>query len=213
MAKREIKRDDVIEKFRPAVALLEEIVAHARGMTTTKRIAETHPEIEFEAGRKRLAGQLRWWLLAEELAKRIETIPDFTVLSTEAQINGAQFIFGFPGGVFTVKRDPHDESDPDDGRYLQEAFEGLLASVELADGIDAEEPIKVYLAVTAKNARLKVVHASLEGVMVIPLEDLAAPVEPIRREPAPAQPRARATSARKPAAEREDVRPAETPSS
>lgn len=199
MLKREITRDEVIEKFRPALRVFEEAVVHARKMTTMKRIADLHPEIEFEAGRKRMAGQLRWWLLAEALNRRIATIPGFSVLSTEAQINGGQFVFGCPGGVFTVKRDPHDESDPDDGRYLQEAFDGLREGLELADGIDAEAPIKVYLAVTLTDARLKVCHPTLECVMTIPLADLVAPVEAMRPrsqgDPSPA--RARAKSARR----------------
>jgi len=218
MVKREIKRDEVIEKFRPARNVLEEAVVHARKMTTVKRIAEAHPEIELDAGRKRIAGQLRWWLLAEALAKQIGTISGFTVLSTEGQINGGQFVFGFPGGVFTVKRDPHDESDPDDGRYLQEAFDGLRERIELADGIDAEAPIKVYLAVTSTDARLKVCHPTLEDVMTIPLEDLAAPVEPMRSRGTadPTRPRARATSTRRSAAKPGGTEPgdvADTPSS
>ncbi len=40
MVKREIKRDEVIEKFRPARNVLEEAVIHVRKMPTVKRIAE-----------------------------------------------------------------------------------------------------------------------------------------------------------------------------
>lgn len=209
MAKRVITRDEVIAAFAPLHGVLERVIAHARAQTTLERFAKLHPEIEREAGVKRLCGQARWMLVADGLAASIGSIDGFAVRSSEAQHNSGQYLFEVPGGLLTVRQEPHDDSDPDDGKYFQQALTEILEQAELAPGINADEPIAVYLSVTADTALLKVCHSTIDGVMKIPVDDLQAPPQPL---PAPSdRPRARARSTRKdrrPGGARDDASPA-----
>lgn len=195
MAKRVITREEVIESFQPLHTLLTSTIAHAREHTTLARFEKLHPEITREAARQRLCGQARWILIADGLARDLGAIEGFEVLSSEAQHNSGQYVFAFPGGIFTVRREPHDREDPEDGKYIQEALVELLAEAELAKGVQADEPIVVYLSVSASTAVLKVQHATLLEPMKIAVSDLApAPVQipaPVERQ------RGRARSSRK----------------
>jgi hypothetical protein len=195
MSGQELTREEMIETFAPARAVLQVAIDHARAMTTLERFAKLHPEIQREAGLKRLSGQARWMLIADGLVSTISSVDGFGVLSTEAQHNSGQYVFACPGGAFTVKREPHDETDPDDGRYIQEALPGIREQAPLAAGIDSVAPIIAYLAVTRKSAVLKICHATLLEPMKIPVDDLI-PL-PISQPSSADRPRARARSARK----------------
>lgn len=193
MASRVITRDEVIAAFAPLRDLLHGIIDHAREQTTLERFAKIHPEIQREAGLKRLAGQARWILVADGLAATISSVAGFGVSSTEAQHNSGQYIFGFPGGIFTVRREPHDEHDPDDGKYLQEALVELLQQAELAPEVDADAPIVVYLSVTQATAVLKVCHPTLSEIMKIAVGDLTPVAQPLPADAKPRRARARST--------------------
>jgi hypothetical protein len=132
MATRLIARNEVIAAFEPLYGVLQTIIADARQKTTLERFANLHPEIEREASLKRLAGQARWMLIAEGLAARIPSIEGFSVRTSDAQHNSGQYVFAFPGGIFTVRREPHDDTDPDDGRYIQQVLTEILEQAELA---------------------------------------------------------------------------------
>jgi len=212
--KRVVKQAEVIEAFRPANKLLDDAVDSARRLTTLERYKQLHPEIGREAGLKRLAGQARWLLIADGIAASIGSLAGFGVLSTEQQHNSGQYVFEFPGGIFTVRREPHDETDADDGKYFNEAFDGILEQAELADGIDGDAPLRVYLSVSQKAAVLKVCHPTLNGdVLKVPLTDLHVPAEPMPGlSPKPARSRARssrvpARNADLPAADSSDPKP------
>lgn len=172
MARRVITRDEMIETFAPARAVLQAAIDHARAKTTLERFAELHPELEREAGLKRLSGQGRWLLLADTLVGTIGTVEGFSVLSTDAQHNSGQYVFGCPGGALTVKQEPHDDSDPDDGRYIQEVLLEIQEQADLAEGVDPDEAILAYLSVTPTRAMLKIQHSTLSEVMKIPIDDL-----------------------------------------
>ena len=94
-------------------------------------------------------------------------------MSTDHQHNGGQYVFRFPGGVFTVKQAPH--QDADEGAYLQERLEEILAAAPLAEGIDGTADMRVYLSVPARReARLIVTHTTLSEPMTITLSEIAA---------------------------------------
>ena len=197
-AARLITREEMITAFRPLHAVLESEIAEARKVTTLKVIAARHPEITRQAHLQRIAGGNRWMLIADGLVRSVGPIDGFSVLSDNAQHNQGQYVFGFPGGVFTVKREPHDKTDPADGRYIAMTLEGILDQAELAPGLDPADPITVYLSVTDRSARLKVTHSTLSDPMTIPLADLAEPAEPIAAPAQQDRPRARARSTRVP---------------
>ena len=195
MAKRVITRDEVIGAFAPLHGLLDRVIAHTRAQTTLERFAKLHPEIEREAGIKRLSGQARWMLVADGLVASIGSIDGFAVHSSEAQHNSGQYLFEVPGGLLTVRQEPHDDSDPDDGKYVQQALTEILEQAELAPGMDADKPLVVYLSVTATTAMLKVCHDTLDGIMKIAIDDLRAHPQALPT-PGPDRPRARARSTR-----------------
>jgi hypothetical protein len=195
---RVISREEIINAFRPLRETLETEIAAARALATLKAIAAKHPDVTRESHLQRIAGQVRWMLLADALVARVGLVDGFSVLSTDAQHNQGQYVFAFPGGIFTVKREPHDDSDPDDGRYLVMTLEGVLEQAGLAGNIDPADPIRVYLSVTERRAMLKVSHSTLSEGMKIELADLAEPIEPIVPSPAADRPRARARSTRVP---------------
>lgn len=194
MPARHITRDEVIEAFMPVHDLLTATIRYAREQTTAERYKNLHPEIAREAGRSRLSGQARWQLLADGLVSGLPAVDGFGVRSSEAQHNSGQFVFSFPGGIFTVRREPHDRADPEDGRYIQEAFAEILEQAVLSDGVDADAPIVAYLSVAATTAVLKVCHPTLTEVMKIAVSDLQPTPQSI---PSPLKPRrARARSTR-----------------
>lgn len=188
-----ITRERMIGAFAPAHSILQGAIDNARELTTLERFRELHPEVPRESGLMRLMGQTRWLVVAEDLVAGVPTVDGFGVLSSEAQHNSGQYVFSCPHGAFTVKREPHDEDDPADGRYIQEALD-LLEDTQLAEGIDAGAPIKAYLSVTARAAVLKICHPTLSNVMKIPVADLMAPAA--AGPQAADRPRARARSTR-----------------
>lgn len=212
MGNRVVTREEVIEAFRPLRPVLEAAVVRARKLTTLKRYAELHPEHEREAGLKRLAGQARWMLIADRLATEILGFKGFRVRTNDEQHNQGQYLFECPGGLWTVKQDPHDATDPEDGKYVQEELEGIRKQAGLAPDVNGDDPLMIYFSVTLTTAQLKVVHPTLEQPLKIPLADLVEPAEPLKtRTPATQSPRARARSRRvtrtedKPAADGDEL--------
>jgi hypothetical protein len=131
------------------------------------------------------------------LATAILGVKGFGVRTSDEQHNQGQYLFECPGGLWTVKQDPHDATDPEDGKYVQEELEGIRKQAGLAPGINGEDPLMIYLSVTQTTAQLKVVHPTLEQPLKIPLADLVEPAEPLKtRTPATPSPRARARSTR-----------------
>lgn len=212
MASRVVTREEMIEVFRPLRQVLETAVVWARELTTLERYAQLHPEHEREAGLKRLAGQARWMLIADRLATEILKVVGFGVRTSAEQHNQGQYLFECPGGLWTVKQEPHDATDPEDGKYVQEELEGIRKQAGLAPGINGDDPLMIYFSVTRTTAQLKVVHPTLEEPLKIPLADLVEPAAELNtRTPATPSPRARARSTRvartadKPAADGDDL--------
>ena len=176
--RRVVRREEVIAQFRPVAALLREVVAEARAAATIELVQAAHPALRRPAHQRRIGGCLRWMLVAEGLVARRTTLPaGFAVQSTEEQHNGGQYVFRFPGGVFTIRHQPH--QGPDQGMYLQESLD-LMAEADLADHIDGDADLKVFLDVpTAGDPRLKVTHPTLATPLVISLGELERPQAPV----------------------------------
>jgi hypothetical protein len=182
-----ISREAIIAVFKPVVPLLDEVIADAQSKSTPELMRTALPTVRRESHVRRLVGTVRWMIMADGLVACAERMPPgFGVLSTEAQHNGGQYVFLCPGGVFTVKKQPHDGNE---GVYLQEQLNLVLEQAPLAQGINASAGIKVFLSAAWKRKpRLIVEHPTLTESMVILLDEVRSFV-PARV--APAQPRTR----------------------
>ena len=167
-----IERDDVKARFRPVMPLLNDVISRARAATAYDVTCEAHPEVSRAAHLRRFAGSKRWVMVADELVRRAAELPDgFHVQSTEEDHNAGKYVFSFPGGVFTVRREPHQAEN--EGQYLQLSLARVREDTPLADGIDAFADLVVYVRVPAQKApRLIVTHPTLDRTMVILLDEI-----------------------------------------
>lgn len=146
----QISREHFKGSFAPMVPLLEEVIENAREATDHQRIAKAIPLITRPSGLARLSGTGRWIAAADGLVDRVGDFPDgFHLHSTEAGHNQGKYIFGFPLGVFTFKREPHEE---DKGVYLQETLAILDQQQPLSKDVDEFASLKVYISVPATGA-------------------------------------------------------------
>jgi hypothetical protein len=144
----QVSREQFIESFAPMVPLLEDVVEKAREETDTRQIAKAFPGISRPSGLARLSGTGRWIAEADGLVERVGDFPQgFCVHSSDGGHNQGKYIFGCPLGVFTFKREPHEEEE---GRYLQETLE-ILDQKPLADDVDEFAGLKIYISVPAKG--------------------------------------------------------------
>jgi hypothetical protein len=182
---RPIRREDAIDAFRPIISLLRDVVSTARKATTFDVVAADNPDVRRDGHIKRLAGTKRWILVADGLVDGKQKMPEgFGVESSEEDHNAGRYVFRFPGGVFTVKRQPHQD---DEGVYLQERLDAIIEQAELAEGIDAGVDLKVFIAVPAAGSgRLIVTHPTLEKPMTILFDEIReAETAPMPARPIP----------------------------
>lgn len=189
-----IERDDVKGRFRPIMPLLNDVVDKARGATAYNVTSAAHPEVTRAAHLRRFAGSKRWVMVADGLVARAAELPaGFQVHSKEEDHNAGKYVFGFPGGVFTIRREPHQAEN--EGQYLQLSLDRVREDAPLADGIDAFADLVVYVRVPAQTApRLIVTHPTLDKAMVIMLDeiepdDLGDAVTPLRPDDSGLPPR------------------------
>lgn len=175
-----LTRDNVRHHFRPVLALLDEVIAAARAGSTLEKTAAANPDVSRTAHLHRLAGTKRWMRVADGLVENSERLPKgYGVESSEEQHNGGQYVFRFPGGVFTVKREAH-RSD-EEGAYLQEAFDGLELQ---SDSGTPTANAKVFLSVGKSGpAKLIVEHPTLAEALTIALDELRRSPEEIAGTP------------------------------
>jgi hypothetical protein len=188
---RVVRRKEVGEAFAPIAPLLREVITAARTASSFDATAKANPEIGRASHLHRLAGTKRWILVADGIVSAASRLPDgFTVETTEAQHNSGQYVFRFPGGVFTVRRQPHEGSD--EGVYIQECLESLLEEAPLRDGINGDADLVVYLNVPAQGtAQLLVTHTTLKEPIVLRLDDIVADLETVAPHPAMQTPSSR----------------------
>jgi hypothetical protein len=162
-------REHLISVFGPAAALIADVVARARTASAFTVVATSNPEVRRDSHLQRLAGAKRWMLTADGLVDRQSELPEgFGVLSSDADHNGGRYVFRFPGGVFTIRREPHKE---DEGSYLQEQLD-VFKDAPLAEGLAGTE-VKIFVSVPATGfVRLIVVHPAFDEAMVISLDEI-----------------------------------------
>lgn len=171
--KSQVSRAQFKSSFAPIVATLEEVIAAARDASDFKKIAAAIPEITRASGVSRVSGTTRWILAADGLVDRVASFPHgFVLHSTDANHNQGKYIFGFPLGVFTFKREAH---DAEEGAYLQETLE-VLQKLPVPPGVGAIAGLKVYISIPPKGAaRLIVNQPNTTESMVVLLDEFALP--------------------------------------
>jgi hypothetical protein len=211
-----IERDDVKARFRPIMPLLNDVIDEARAATAYEVTCAAHPEVTRAAHLRRFAGSKRWVMVADGLVARAAEMPaGFHVHSTEEDHNAGKYVFGFPGGVFTIRRDPHQAEN--EGQYLQLSLDRVREDTPLAAGIDAFADLVVYVRVPAQSApKLIVTHPTLDKAMVITLDeiepdDLGDAVTPLRPDDSGLPPRG-VRSAREPRTDESQQTSADDPS-
>ena len=197
-----VRREDVIAAFGPVVPLLRTVILDARTNASAEAVAAAHPTLN-AIGRdghiRRVAGTLRWLYVAEGLVAKLPAGPEgFGVISGSTDHSQGRFVFQFPSGVFTVRRQPHQEDE--EHVYIQERLTGLLEQVPLAAGLSHDADLVAYLAVPAEGVvQLHVTHTTLTDPMTIALDEFV--VQPTGHLPKPAPlPERQVTSKRAPAA-------------
>jgi hypothetical protein len=169
----QVSRGQFMASFAPIVPTLEEVIAEARAASDFKKIAVAIPEITRRSGISRVSGTARWILAADGLVDRVPSFPDgFVLHSSEANHNQGKYIFGFPLGVFTFKREAH---DAEEGAYLQETLE-ILQETPALTGAGVIAGLKVYISVPSKGAaRLIVKQPNAEEPIEVLLDEFARP--------------------------------------
>ena len=66
--------------------------------------------------------------------------------TTEAQHNAGRYAFTFPGGVFTVRREPHDD-EKDEGLFMQESFKEVTDLLDQQGAPDAKDGMRVWIKI------------------------------------------------------------------
>jgi hypothetical protein len=165
-----VTRDWVKEAFSPVASFLMQAAEDAQRIASFQAVAAANPLVHRDSHIRRIAGALRWMLTAEALVGSSSAMPDgFGVVSTDADHNGGRYAFRWPGGVFTIKRTPHED---DEGLYLQERLDLVAAGLKEASGHDPTD-VTVYLSVPPNRCpKLIVAHSSLTEPFTIVLDEL-----------------------------------------
>jgi hypothetical protein len=170
---KQVDRRQFMESFSGIVPILEDVIGRARKATNHDRIARAIPEITRRSGIARLSGTGRWILAADGLVDRAPDFPDgFYLHSNDSDHNQGKYIFGFRLGVFTFKREPHEE---DKGLYLQETLDALGVKEQEVDGIDAFANLKAYISIPPKEIARVIVEQPEADPMICLLDEFEAP--------------------------------------
>jgi len=149
-----ILEDRLIEQLAPIGELLAELIDAAHSECTVQHVATAFPELRRPAHLSRLSGIAAWAHLADGLveADRQERFPaGFSVATTDAQHNAGRYVFRFPGGVFTVRRAPHDD-EKDEGLFMQESFKEVTELLDKLGATDEKEGVRVWIKMAPGGA-------------------------------------------------------------
>lgn len=166
------KRKDLHSSFEPIVPTLREVIASARMESRIEDVQQPFPTVGRLAHYRRLRGTVRWMVICELLRARAPGFPEgFGLASTELDHNQSRYAFRFPLGIFTVKREPHDETAKE-GTWFTERLEGIAEQAALAPDVDAFAGVKAYVSVPAEgSSRLIFDHPTLEEPIQIALDE------------------------------------------
>lgn len=122
----------------------------------------------------------------------------FSVATTDAQHNAGRYAFTFPGGVFTVRREPHDD-EKDEGRFMQESFKEVTGLLDQQGAPDAKDAMRVWIKIApAGGTRLTALDRYDHRVKVYLTDLLTASAPPSTPYPGSTTQRTQVRSSRKP---------------
>ncbi len=166
-----ISRSTVEASFGPLVPIITDVVQTARAAVTYEVIRDAVPEIGRPAAYNRIRGYTRWLFIAEELVRRVPSMPTgFGGDSTEKHHNQGRYSFQWPLGLVTVRREPHEEDSQ--GLWFQERLDDVFEQLPLAAGVNAEEGVKAFISVPADGlVSVVFTHPTFEEPMSIALDE------------------------------------------
>jgi len=174
--------------------VLNTLIDAAYDEATAQHTANAFPHLRRPSHLKRVSGTIRWALVAHGFVSASEDgrLPaGFSVQSTEPQHNAGRYAFAFPGGVFSVRREPHVD-DHEEGRFLQSSFEQVTKLMDAQGSPSAQTAVRVWISIapegktklTARDCRgheTVITLAELLEATTAPLTAHAAP-QPIRTQ-------------------------------
>jgi hypothetical protein len=139
--------DRMIEQLSPLGPLLERLIDHAMAETEMPKAAKAFPALRRDAHLRRVVGLVRWAEVADGLvaAEVAGELPNgYSVVTTEADHNRGQYSFRFPGGLFTLRRHPHDDAQ-NEGMFLQQQFAEIVRMMDTQGAPGADETVRVWI--------------------------------------------------------------------
>jgi len=190
--------DRLIEQMAPIGELLQELIEAAQAKSTVQHAAASYPQLRRDAHLSRVSGIVCWALVADglvEAARQGRFPTGFSVATTDAQHNAGRYAFTFPGGVFTVRREPHDD-EKDEGLFMQESFKEVT---DLLDQQGAPDDMRVWIKIAPADAtKLTALDRHKHWVKVYLTDLLTASVPPTTLYPGSSTQRTQVRSTRKP---------------
>ncbi len=192
--------DRLIEQMAPIGELLQELIEAAQALSTVQHAAASYPQLRRDAHLSRVSGIVCWALVTDglvEAARQGRFPTGFSVATTEAQHNAGRYAFTFPGGVFTVRREPHDD-EKDEGLFMQESFKEVTELLDKQGAPDEKEGMRVWIKIApAGAAKLTALDRHKHWVKVYLTDLLTASATPSTPYPGSIQ-RTQVRSTRKP---------------
>lgn len=164
----------LIEQLAPIGPLLMELIDAAHADSTVKHAATSYPKLRRDAHLSRVSGTVCWALVVDGLvdaAKQGRFPNSFSVDTTEAQHNAGRYAFTFPGGVFAVRREPHNDSK-EQGRFLQESFKQVTKLMDEQGAPNAETAVRVWIRIAPEGQTKLTARDRHNHKSVITLSDL-----------------------------------------
>jgi hypothetical protein len=164
----------LIEQLAPIGPLLTELVDAAHTDSTVQHAATSYPNLRRDAHLNRVSGTVCWALVVDGLvdaAKQGRFPEGFSVNTTEPQHNTGRYAFAFPGGVFAVRREPHDDSK-EQGRFLQQSFKQVTKLMDEQGSPSAETAVRVWIRIAPEGKTKLTARDRHNHKIVITLSDL-----------------------------------------
>jgi hypothetical protein len=193
--------DRLIEQLAPLGPLLTELVDAAHADSNVQHAATSYPKLRRDAHLNRVSGTVCWALVVDGLVDAFKQgrFPNgFSVNTTEPQHNAGRYAFAFPGGVFAVRREPHDDSK-EQGRFLQQSFKQVTKLMDEQGAPGAETAVRVWIRIAPEGKTKLTARDRHDHKTVITLADLLeASAPPATPHPASDTHRTRVRSTLKP---------------
>ena len=170
----------LIEEMAPICQLLKELIDAAQAGSTLQHTANSYPQLRRDAHLSRVSGTVCWALVVDGLVDAAEhgQLPiGFSVATTYPQHNAGRYAFAFPGGVFAVRREPHDD-EKEQGLFLKESFKQVKELMDKQGAPAAEAAMRVWIRIEPEGRTRLVARDRHNHKIVIYLTDLLTAVAP-----------------------------------